>query len=75
MPPAAIRRLIRTLGANARRRGLFGRSRMWLALFLAGRLFRFAKRAAKRGEAALRYSEALRPGETLEISHLEQRKR
>jgi len=65
----AIRRRTQALDDRAKR-GLLGGSRGWLAVFAGLKLMGFCKRAAKRGEKPLRYSEALRPGETLEISHL-----
>ncbi len=70
MAVAAIGRWTRGLGDTAKRRGLVGGSRAWLAVFAGLQVIRFAGRVAKRGEKPVHYSEPLRPGETLEIRHL-----
>jgi hypothetical protein len=49
------------------RRGVFGKSRPWLALAITTWGMRFARRAMRRDAIVLR--ETLAPGESLVISH------
>jgi len=67
-----LRRYIRV---NALRRGLFGGSRPWLAVFVLGLLRRQMGKVTKRGEMPLVLSEPLEPGEALLISHLAPKRR
>ena len=67
-----LRRYIRM---NALRRGLFGGSQPWLAVFVLGLLRRQMGKVTKRGEIPLVLSEPLKPGEALLISHLAPKRR
>jgi hypothetical protein len=67
-----LRRYIRM---NALRRGLLGGSRPWLAIFVLGMLRRQMGKVTKRGEMPLRLSEALKPGESMIITHIAPKRR
>lgn len=62
--------LRRYLRMTALRRGLFGGSRPWLAVFALFYLARSFGKVTKRGEMPLVLSEALKPGEQMVISHV-----
>jgi hypothetical protein len=62
--------LRRYLRLNAIRRGLFGGSKPWLAVFVLGVIGRQVGKVTKRGEMPLVLSERLKPGEGLVITHL-----
>ncbi len=59
-----------TLRTNAVRRGLIGGSVFWQAMLVALWLAKFVGKVAKRGEKPVRFSQALRVGEVMEIRHL-----
>jgi hypothetical protein len=61
-----VRRYVRT---NAIRRGLLGRDRLWMTIFVIGLLGRQANKVLKRGDAPLVFSERLQPGESFVITH------
>lgn len=63
------------IGRQAVRRGLLGSSRIWLAVFVAGRLGRVARRALGPKRAPVALSEKLAPGSALEIRHLRRGRR
>jgi hypothetical protein len=63
-----LRRYIRT---NAIRRGLFGRDRLWTAIFVLGLVGRHVNKVLKRGEAPVLFSEKLKPGESFLVTHFE----
>ena len=63
-------RLRAWIGRQAVRRGLLGSSRLWLAVFVAGRVARVARRALGPAQAPVVLSEKLAPGSALEIRHL-----
>ncbi|MEO8694909.1 MAG: hypothetical protein ABI658_15385 [Acidimicrobiales bacterium] len=67
-----LRRYIRM---NALRRGLLGGSRPWLVIFVLGMLRRQMGKVTKRGEMPLRLSEALKPGESMIITHIAPKRR
>ncbi len=62
--------LRRYLRLNAIRRGLFGGSKPWMVVLALGLLGRQVGKVTKRGEMPLVLSEALRPGESMIITHL-----
>lgn len=62
-----IRNYIRV---NAIRRGLLGGSRPWLAMLVLGFLGRRIGKVTKRGVMPVVLSEALKPGESMIITHL-----
>ena len=62
-----IKRYIR---ANAIRKGLLGRDKFWLGIFVLSLLGRQVNKVLKRGDAPIVLSEKLKPGETMIISHL-----
>jgi hypothetical protein len=62
-----LRRYIRI---NALRRGVFGGSKPWLAVFVLGIIGRQVGKVTKRGEMPIVLSERLKPGEGLVITHL-----
>ena len=62
-----LKRYMRT---TAIRRGLLGRDRFWLGVFVLGLLGRQANKVLKRGDAPVVFSERLEPGQVLAISHL-----
>ena len=66
--PAYVKRTIRV---NSVRKGLLGGSRFWLGMFAAGYLVRWSGKVIKRGEKPIRFSEALKPGESLVIRHID----
>jgi len=66
--PAYVKRTIRV---NSVRKGLLGGSRFWLGMFAAGYLVRWSGKVTKRGEKPIRFSEALKPGESLVIRHID----
>ena len=65
-------------GASARnwvsrqavRRGLLGSSRLWLAVFVAGRLARMLRRVIGPRKPPVVFSERLGPGAAIAIHHL-----
>ena len=63
------------LRINAFRRGLLGGSRPWLVIFVLGLLGRQMGKVTKRGEMPLLLSEALKPGESMIITHLAPKRR
>jgi hypothetical protein len=67
----ARRRAIRLyyLQRNARRRGLVGGERKWLAVFAGFAVLSFLRTVAKRGPMPVVFSEALAPGDSILISH------
>jgi len=62
-----VKRYIRT---TAIRRGLFGRDRFWMGVFVLGLFGRQLNKVLKRGDAPVVFSERLEPGQVLTISHL-----
>ena len=60
---------------NAFRRGLLGGSRPWLAVFVLSLLGRRVGKITKRGVMPVVLSEALKPGESMIITHLSPPKR
>ncbi|MDG2027500.1 MAG: hypothetical protein P8J50_10340 [Acidimicrobiales bacterium] len=64
--PAFVKRTIRM---NGIRKGLLGGSRFWLVIFGLGYVARWSGKVTKRGEMPIRYSEKLKPGESIVISH------
>lgn len=62
-----LKRYVRT---TAIRRGLLGRDRFWLGVFVLGLLGRQVNKVLKRGDAPVVFSERLEPGQVLTISHL-----
>jgi len=66
--PAYVKRTIRI---NSVRRGLLGGSRFWFAMFVASYLARWSGKITKRGEMPIRFSEALKPGDSLVIHHID----
>ena len=62
-----VKRYIRV---NALRRGVFGGSRFWTAVFAAGLVGRWFGKVTKRGEMPVITSDDLQPGESLVIRHL-----
>ena len=65
--PAYVKRTIRF---NSVRKGLLGGSRFWLAMFAAGYVARWSGKVTKRGEKPIRFSEALKPGESFVVRHI-----
>ncbi len=63
--------LKRTFRLNATRKGLLGGDRFWLAMFGVLQLAKWSGKVTKRGEAPIRFSELLKPGEALIIRHLD----
>ena len=61
----------RTVRRNSIRKGLLGGSRFWLAIFGLGYLARWSGKVTKRGEMPIRLSEALKPGESIVIRHID----
>ncbi len=66
--PSYIKRTIRH---NSVRKGLLGGSRFWLGVFVVRRLALWSGKVTKRGEKPIRFSEALKPGESLLIRHID----
>ena len=64
----ALKRTVRT---NALRRGLLGGSRLWLVAFAVLRIASWSSKVTKRGEAPVAFRQALRPGQSFVITHLE----
>ena len=62
--------LKRYIRYNALRRGLFGGSRFWTGVFVAGFVARWLGRVSKRGEMPVITSDELHPGEGFVIRHL-----
>ena len=62
--------LRRYLRLNAVRRGLLGGSKPWMVVLVLGLLGRQVGKVTKRGEMPLVLSEALKPGESMIITHL-----
>ena len=60
---------------NAFRRGLLGGSRPWLAVFVLSLLGRRVGKITKRGVMPVLLSEALKPGESMLITHLAPKRR
>ena len=54
---------------NAIRRGLLGRDRFWMTIFVLGLVGRQLNKVLKRGDAPLLFSERLKPGESFVITH------
>ena len=70
------RGLLRTyIRANAIRRGLLGGSRPWLAVWVLSFLARRVGKVTKRGVMPVLLSEALKPGESMIITHLAPKRR
>ncbi len=67
--------LRRYLRLNAFRRGVLGGSKPWLVIFALSQLRRQMGKVTKRGEMPLVLSEALRPGESMIITHLAPKRR
>lgn len=67
-----IRNYIRV---NAIRRGLLGGSRPWLAMLVLSFLGRRIGKVTKRGVMPVVLSEALKPGESMVITHLRPERR
>lgn len=63
----------RTIRVNSIRKGLLGGSKFWMAVLLTRFIGTKMQRVTKRGEKPLRYSEPLRPGEQIVISHIDPR--
>jgi hypothetical protein len=61
----------RTIRANGIRKGLLGGSRFWLVIFGLGYLSRWSGKVSKRGEMPMRFSEPLKPGESIVIRHVD----
>ena len=61
--------------ANAIRRGLLGGSRPWQAVLVISFLARRIGKVTKRGVMPLVLSEALKPGESMIITHLAPKRR
>ena len=57
------------IGRQALRRGLLGSSRLWLAVFVAGRLAQLVHRAIGPKRAPVVFSQRLAPGSAVEIRH------
>lgn len=64
--------LAETLRVNSLRKGLFGGSRVWMTVFVARMLMRWLRKASKRTEMPVKFSEKLAVGESLVIRHLDQ---
>ena len=60
---------------NAFRRGLLGGSRPWLAVFVLSLLGRRVGKITKRGVMPVLLSEALKPGESMLVTHLAPKRR
>ena len=60
---------------NAFRRGLLGGSRPWLAVFVLSWLGRRVGKITKRGVMPVLLSEALKPGESMLITHIAPKRR
>ncbi len=60
---------------NALRRGLLGGSRPWLAVFVLSWLGRRVGKLTKRGVMPVLLSEALKPGESMIITHIAPKRR
>ena len=67
--------LRRYLRLNAIRRGLLGGSKPWMVVLALGILGRQVGKVTKRGEMPLVLSEALKPGESMIITHLRPERR
>jgi len=63
--------LSRTIRFNSVRKGLFGGSGFWLSVFAARFVSKRLRSVTKRGEMPIRFSEGLKVGQVLEISHLD----
>lgn len=63
-------RLRSWVGRQAMRRGLLGDSRLWLAVFVAGRVVRLVRWAAGPRRAPVVFSQKLAPGSAVVIRHL-----
>jgi hypothetical protein len=63
------------LRVNAIRRGLLGGSRPWLAVLVLGLLARNLGKVTKRGVMPIVLSEALKPGESMLITHVAPKRR
>jgi len=68
--PVSVRRAIRR---NSLRRGLLGGEPLWRAVFVVRQLARWSSKAAKRDEMPVRFSQRLRPGDGIAITHLDPR--
>ncbi|HAI64371.1 MAG TPA: hypothetical protein DCM13_05735 [Acidimicrobiaceae bacterium] len=66
--PAAVKQTVRT---NALRRGLLGGSRPRLVVFAVLQIAKWSNKVTKRGEAPIAFRQALRPGQSFVITHLE----
>ena len=61
----------RTIRRNSISKGLLGGSRFWLVIFGFGYLARWSGKVTKRGEMPIKLSEALKPGESIVIRHID----
>jgi hypothetical protein len=61
-----VKRYVRT---NAIRRGLLGRDKFWLGIFVLGLMGRQANKVLKRGDMPIVFSERLKPGESFVVTH------
>jgi hypothetical protein len=62
-----VKRYVRT---NAIRRGLLGRDKFWLGVFVLGLMGRQVNKVLKRGDMPILFSERLKPGESFVITHI-----
>ena len=65
--PAYVKRSFRF---NATRKGLLGGSRFWLAMFGVLQVAKWSGKVTKRGEAPVKFSESLNPGESFVVRHV-----
>ncbi len=66
--PAYLKRSFRF---NATRKGLLGGNRFWLAMFGLIQVAKWSGKVTKRGEAPIRFSESLAPGESFVVRHVD----
>ena len=66
--PAYLKRTVRF---NATRKGLLGGNRLWLTVFGLLQLAKWSGKVTKRGEAPIKFSESLKPGESFVVRHID----
>ena len=66
--PAYVKRTFRF---NATRKGLLGGNRFWLRMFGLIQVAKWAGKVTKRGDAPIRFSESLQPGESFVVRHVD----
>ena len=63
--------LKRTFRFNATRKGLLGGSRFWLTMFGLLQVAKWSGKVTKRGDAPIKFSESLKPGESFVVRHVD----